>query len=110
MSYVDDFLLAEQSQDGLTKKNYEYMKHYKVLSMIGLVVEGLKADFPITLSGILAAAHKEGGLGTAKYLKALEKNKKGKYYLPYDSYRGDTLRSFKAIETRLREFSNIGEN
>ncbi len=44
---------------------------------------------------------------TAKYLKSLEKNKDGLYYLPYHKYKGNTLRSFLAIETRLREFSEL---
>ena len=65
------------------------------------------ADFPITISGMLAASHKEGGPMTAKYLKSLEKNKDGLYYLPYHKYKGNTLRSFLAIETRLREFSEL---
>ena len=32
-------------------------------------------DFPITISGMLAASHKEGAPMTAKYLKSLEKTK-----------------------------------
>ena len=64
-------------------------------------------DFPITISGMLAASHKESGPMTAKYLKSLEKNKDGLYYLPYHKYKGNTLRSFLAIETRLREFSEL---
>lgn len=34
------------------------------------------ADFPITISGMLAASHKEGGPTTAKYLKSLEKKQR----------------------------------
>jgi len=111
---VEDFLnkpeIQEKAISEFTKRNYDYMKHYKVLSMIGLEVEGIKENFQITLSGILAAAHKEGGPQTALYLKSLEKNKDGAYYMPYHKLRGDKVRSFKAIETRLREFSKIDED
>ena len=66
----------------------------------------------ISLTSIpdLAASHKEGGPMTAKYLKSLEKDKEGLYYLPYEKYSGDILRSFLAIETRLREFAEVDHN
>lgn len=83
---------------------------YKVLSLVGANIAGKVANFPITVSGMLAASHKEGGPMTAKYLKSLEKNKEGMYYLPYHKYKGNTLRSFLAIETRLREFANLNSN
>lgn len=108
---VEDFInnthVQELAVSELVNKNYLYMKHYRVLNYLGKKLSGKVSDFPITLSGMLAAAHKEGGPMTAKYLKSLEKNEEGMYYLPYHKYRGNTLRSFLAIETRLREFSNL---
>ena len=108
---VRDFLnnpeVQEKAVRELLKKNYNYMINYKVLHLLGNTISGKVADFPITISGMLAASHKEGGPMTAKYLKSLEKNKDGLYYLPYHKYKGNTLRSFLAIETRLREFSEL---
>ena len=108
---VSDFLnnpkVQEKAIRELLKKNYNYMINYKVLHLLGNTLSGKIADFPITISGMLAASHKEGGPMTAKYLISLEKNKDGLYYLPYHKYKGNTLRSFLAIETRLREFSNL---
>ena len=49
------------------------MINYKVLHLLGNILSGKIADFPITISGMLAASHKEGGPMTAKYLKSLEK-------------------------------------
>lgn len=48
--------------------------------------------------------------GSCRRIKILEKNKEGMYYLPYHKYKGNTLRSFLAIETRLREFANLNSN
>ena len=108
---VNDFIhnpkIQEKAVRELLKRNYNYMIKYKVQNLLGNTLSGKVADFPITISGILAASHKEGGPMTAKYLKSLEKNKDGLYYLPYHKYKGNTLRSFLAIETRLREFSKL---
>jgi hypothetical protein len=108
---VNDFInnpkIQEKAIRELLKKNYNYMINYKVLHLLEGTISGKVADFPITISGMLAASHKEGGPMTAKYLKSLEKNKDGLYYLPYHKYKGNTLRSFLAIETRLREFSKL---
>ena len=111
---ISDFInnpkVQEKAVRELLKKNYNYMINYKVLHLLGNTISGKIADFPITISGMLAASHKEGGPMTAKYLKSLEKNKDGLYYLPYHKYNGNTLRSFLAIETRLREFSALNTN
>lgn len=86
------------------------MQSYKVLPFLRQMIAGKVTNFPITISGMLAASHKEGGPMTAKYLKSLEKNNEGLYYLPYEKYSGDILRSFLAIETRLREFAEVDHN
>lgn len=109
---IDDFIqnpeVQEKAVRELLKRNYQYMMRYNVLPLVGSTISGKVKDFKITIPGMLAASHKEGGPMTAKYLKALEKNKNGMYYLPYHKYKGNLLRGFLAIETRLREFSNIG--
>ena len=77
---VRDFLnnpeVQEKAVRELLKKNYNYMINYKVLHLLGNTISGKVADFPITISGMLAASHKEGGPMTAKYLKSLEKKQR----------------------------------
>lgn len=111
---ADDLRYNPQIQEKAVRefadRNYKYMQSYKVLSFLGKKLAGKVANFPITISGMLAASHKEGGPMTAKYLKSLEKNKEGLYYLPYEKYSGNVLRSFLAIETRLREFAEVDHN
>lgn len=111
---VDDFRYNLQVQEKavriLTDKNYHYMHNYKVLHFLGQNIKGRVADFPITISGMLAASHKEGAKKVAQYLNSLEKDNNEQYYLPYDKLNGDALRSFLAVETRLREFSILDNN
>ena len=111
---ADDLRYNPQIQEKAVRefadRNYKYMQSYKVLSFLGKKLAGKVANFPITISGMLAASHKEGGPMTAKYLRSLEKNKEGLYYLPYEKYSGNVLRSFLAIETRLREFAEVDHN
>lgn len=111
---ADDLRYNQQIQEKAVRefadRNYKYMQLYKVLPFLRQMIAGKVTNFPITISGMLAASHKEGGPMTAKYLKSLEKDKEGLYYLPYEKYSGDILRSFLAIETRLREFAEVDHN
>lgn len=111
---ADDLRYNQQIQEKAVRefadRNYKYMQSYKVLPFLRQMIAGKVTNFPITISGMLAASHKEGGPMTAKYLKSLEKNNEGLYYLPYEKYSGDILRSFLAIETRLREFAEVDHN
>lgn len=102
--------LQEQIVRELSNLNYKYLKNNGSLNYLGREINGKVDDFKITVAGLLAAAHKEGAGGVNKYLRKLEKNEKGDYYLPYQKYKGDTLRSLLAVETRLREFEKLGKN
>ncbi len=65
---------------------------------IGETIDGLKARFPVTRAGIIAAAHREGARATADYLDRVEAHgftSKGLRLKPEDP----------PIETRLRTFS-----
>ena len=70
----------------------------------------IKSNFKVTDTGLLAAIHRTGIDYMNKFFKNLEKDKEGLYYLPYEKYSGDILRSFLAIETRLREFAEVDYN
>ncbi len=105
----NDFLNNEKVQEKVVREfvklNFRYLKKLNLLGFIGDEISGKVADFDITLSGLLAAVHKEGPGGVKDYLKALEKNKEGKYSISYDKYEGNKKRSLLAVETRLRKFS-----
>ncbi len=79
------------------------------MSKVGNIIAGKVADFPVTVSGMIAAAHKEGAPMVSKYFNALAKNNKGHYYIDYNKYT-NTLRGFLAIETRLRTYAKHNEN
>lgn len=67
-------------------------------SHIGETIDGLKARFPVTRAGIIAAAHRWGARATASYLNRVRANgftSRGMRSRPED----------RPIETRLRTFS-----
>ena len=69
------------------------------VAYIGETIDGLKARFPVTRAGIIAAAHREGAPATTDYLKRL----KGHGF----SSKGLRLKlPDRPIETRLRTFSD----
>ncbi|MGC2081435.1 MAG: hypothetical protein WA728_36550, partial [Xanthobacteraceae bacterium] len=65
---------------------------------IGETIDGLKARFPVTRAGIMAAAHREGAPATADYLDRVAAHgftSWGLVLKPQD----------RPIETRLRTFA-----
>ena len=111
---ADDFIknpkIQEKAVRELAEKNYRYLNNYKLLSKTGDTIAGKVSDFPVTISDMIAAAHKEGAPMVSKYFNSLEKNDKGQYYIDYSKYSGNTLRGFLAIETRLRTYAKHNEN
>lgn len=89
--------------------NYRAIKSHNGLPFAGKTIAGLRGTFRITIAGMLAAAHKEGGKKVCDYMKSLEKNQNGLYYFPYEKS-GKDKRAFLAIETRLREFAKVDHN
>ncbi len=75
------------------------------LGIIITPIQGLVNDFNVTDTGLLAASHREGAGAVNNYLKHLEQNQNGKYYINYEHINNINLRDmFKRIETRLRKF------
>lgn len=78
--------------------NIRQLRANGAFAYIGEAIDGLKARFPVTRAGIIAAAHRWGPAGTAGYLDKIAAN----------GFRSRGLKLHKselAIETRLRTFS-----
>lgn len=106
---AEDFLDSPQKQERILneylKSNYKQLKNKGALQYIGTPIQGLVNDFNVTDTGLLAASHREGTGAVNNYLKHLEQNQNGKYYINYEHINNINLRDmFKRIETRLRKF------
>ena len=81
-----------------TDDNERQLKANGAFVHIGETIDGLKARFPVTRAGVMAAAHREGAPATKDYLTRIKANRltsKGLPLKPPD----------RPIETRLRTFS-----
>ena len=106
---AEDFLDSPQKQERILneylKSNYTQHKNKGALQYVGTPIQGLVNDFNVTDTGLLAASHREGAGAVNNYLKHLEQNQNGKYYINYEHINNINLRDmFKRIETRLRKF------
>ena len=78
-----------------------------VADLVGSTVNGVREQFALTEGGIMAAMHRQGGGAVRGYLEWLTRNgmdSRGNIERIKDA---QTRRTFKSIETRLREFSNV---
>lgn len=74
------------------------LRAYGAFTHIGETIDGLKARFPVTRAGIIAAAHREGATATRDYLNRVAAHGSASKGLRLG-------RQERAIETRLRTFS-----
>lgn len=93
--------------EAVSRRNEQQVKSMGLDKKIGSKIDGIKAGIEVTETGLAAAAHR-GGVGSVKeYFVRLEKHgwdsKKA-----VDALSGDEKRMYLAVETRLREFSNVG--
>lgn len=67
-----EFLADPEAQENaLTdylNDNIRLLHANDAVAYIGETIDGLKARFPVTLAGLIAAAHREGAPATAHYL------------------------------------------
>jgi hypothetical protein len=54
--------------------NIRLLRTKSAFAHIGETIDGLKARFPVTRAGIIAAAHREGARATASYLNRIKAN------------------------------------
>ena len=90
---------TEKLEDYLESNGHSFDDHR------GQVITGLEGEIPITRSGLIAAAHREGAEAVSVYLDTLKsKNWYSRGALPTDP---EEAKKFRAIETRLREFQDV---
>jgi hypothetical protein len=85
---LSDYLVATERQ----------LRATGAFAHVGETIDGLKARFPVTRAGIIAAAHREGATATADYLDRVAAHgftSRGLVLKPQD----------RPIETRLRTFA-----
>ena len=106
---IEDFLNTPKAQemvfDEYMKVQYRYLSHYGETKYVGAKFKGVKYDFKVTDTGLLAAIHRVGIDYMNKFFQNIEKDKNGMYYMNYDKIKNPDLKAkFLWIETRLREF------
>ena len=103
--FLNDPVAQEQAFADVMKRNEEQLrdKNNNTVQYIGQQIDGVKAKFKISLSGLLAAAHRRGAGAVRQYLDHQKANK----WISNPKTFPAGPRIFKSIETRLRTFENI---
>ncbi len=103
--FLNDPVAQEKAFADVMKRNEQQLRAKKnnAVQYLGQQVDGVKAKFKISLSGLLAAAHREGARAVRQYLDHQKANKWVSNPKTFPS--GPKI--FKSIETRLRVFENI---
>ena len=105
----EDFLnnpeIQEQVFEEYADKLLRAMESSAVRHRLDKEIQGIKASFPVTKAGIIAASHRRGAQGVRDYFSYLEeRNWKSDVDTIQDP---DRRQKFLDIETRLREFSGV---
>ena len=102
-----DFLnkpkIQEQAFANLMEANERFLKNNGSKNFLNQQIDGVKAKFRISSSGLLAAAHREGAKQVRRYLK----HQKAINWISNPKTFPAGPKIFKSIETRLRVFENI---
>jgi len=114
-----EFLKSRDAQDKafdlVMRRNERQIAVNGSDTKVGQKIEGLTATFPITETGLAAAAHRAGPEGVNQYIQRMERNnwnsQKGLDEIQRTGKDPDEIKikssMHKAIETRLREFGNV---
>ena len=104
--FLNDPVAQEKAFADVMKRNEEQLRAKKnnAVQYLGQQIDGVKAKFKITLSGLLAAAHREGAEQVKRYL---DHQKARKWITDPKSFPPKLAQKFLNIETRLRTFENI---
>ena len=103
--FLNDPVAQEKAFADVMKRNEEQLRAKKnnAVQYISQQIDGVKAKFKISLSGLLAAAHREGARAVRQYLDHQKANK----WVSNPKTFPAGPKVFKSIETRLRVFENI---
>ena len=103
--FLNDPVAQEKAFADVMKRNEEQLraKNNNAVQHLGRHIDGIKAKFKISLSGLLAAAHREGAEQVKRYLD----HQKAQKWVSRPKTFPAGPRIFKSIETRLRTFENI---
>jgi len=103
--FLESPVAQEKAFVDVMKRNEEQLraKNNNAVQYLGQQIDGIKAKFKITLSGLLAAAHREGAEQVKRYLE----HQKAQKWVSRPKTFPAGPRIFKSIETRLRVFENI---
>ncbi|MCH8197041.1 MAG: hypothetical protein IH904_03060 [Proteobacteria bacterium] len=103
--FLNDPVAQEKAFADVMKRNEEQLRVKKnnAVQYLGQQIDGVKAKFKISSSGLLAAAYREGARAVRQYLDHQKANKwvSNPKIFPAGS------NIFRSIETRLRVFENI---
>ncbi|MGH7063608.1 MAG: hypothetical protein ACREET_05980 [Stellaceae bacterium] len=98
-AFLSDREAQEKALTDYLTDNIRQLRANGAFAHIGQTIDGLRARFPVTLAGMLAAAHREGAVATRDYLNRIAEN-------GFTSKGLGLSRQERAIKTRLRTFSD----
>ena len=101
--FLNDPVAQEKAFADVMKRNEEQLRANDSTRVINQQIDGIKAKFKVSLSGLLAAAHRRGARAVRQYLDHQKANK----WISNPKTFPPGARIFKSIETRLRVFENI---
>ncbi len=102
--FLNDPLAQERAFADATLDNVRQLRKKGAMNHIGQKIDGIKAEFTVTESGPVAAAHRWGAGGTNQYLRHQQAHG---WKSDSSNFPKDKRDMFMAIETRLREFQDI---
>ncbi len=101
--FLDNPLLHNLAFSAYLKTMQRYLVSNGSAGYIGQTIEGKEDTFDVTESGLLAAAHRYDQGNVRAYLRHQAKNE----WITDENTFGAKKEIFLAIETRLREFSDV---
>jgi peptidoglycan hydrolase-like protein with peptidoglycan-binding domain len=102
--FKNDREAQERALAEYTAHNSQYLKANGSIKRVGRQIDGIRAKFTVTETGLLAAAHRYGHGTVKSYLDFEERHgwKSG-----FGNLSHEQRAAFQAVESRLREFQNV---
>lgn len=97
--FLADHDAQEQALTDFLRETERQLHANGAFDYIGRTINGIVTPFTITRAGLIAAAHEEGAYATRDYLRTIAQS-------GFRSHGLDLTKQKRAIETRLRTFSD----